>query len=117
LEADNFSVRTTIADWAGSFSGRYGRAITLPVQAAAVVQFVVDHMARLSEAGLRWDLPAHVARALVRAALKKKASPLAFSSVVHRFAVLSAAHKQARQVNPCEDRAVRTLLAKGRPDC
>lgn len=100
--------------WAGWFVGRYGRSIALPVPPAAVVQFIVDHMGRAGEAGLRWDLPADLDRALVAAGLKKKPGPLAFSSLVHRVAVLSAAHKQARQENPCEDRAVRTLLSKGR---
>ena len=81
---------------------------------AAVVQFIVDHMGRSGDLGLRWDLPADLDSALVHAGLKKKPGPLAFSSLVHRVAVLSAAHKQARQDNPCEDRAVRTLLSKGR---
>ncbi|HDX0901926.1 TPA: site-specific integrase [Stenotrophomonas maltophilia] len=100
--------------WAGWFVGRYGRPIALPVPAAAVVQFIVDHMVRSGDAGLRWDLPADLDRALVQAGLKKKPGPLAFSSLVHRVAVLSAAHKQVRQPSPCEDRAVRTLLSKGR---
>ncbi len=100
--------------WAGWFEGRYGRPIALPVPPAAVVQFIVDHMRRSGDAGLRWDLPADLDRALVAAGLKKKAGPLALSSLVHRVAVLSAAHKQARQLNPCEERAVRTLLSKGR---
>ncbi|UUS13707.1 site-specific integrase [Stenotrophomonas sp. CD2] len=100
--------------WAGWFEGRYGRPIALPVPSAAVVQFIVDHMGRTGDAGLRWDLPADLDRALVASGLKKKPGPLAFSSLVHRVAVLSAAHKQARQVNPCEDRAVRTLLSKAR---
>src|SRR3989475_120840 len=93
---------------------RYGRPIALPVPPAAVVQFIVDHMGRSGDLGLRWDLPADLDSALVHAGLKKKPGPLAFSSLVHRVAVLSAAHKQARQDNPCEDRAVRTLLSKGR---
>ncbi len=100
--------------WAGWFEGRYGRPIALPVPPAAVVQFIVDHMGRSGDLGLRWDLPADLDSALVHAGLKKKPGPLAFSSLVHRVAVLSAAHKQARQDNPCEDRAVRTLLSKGR---
>lgn len=100
--------------WAGWFAGRYRRTIALPVPPAAVVQFVVDHLARSGESGLRWGLPADLDQALVGAGLKKKLGPLAFSSLVHRVAVLSTAHKHARQTNPCEDRAVRTLLAKGR---
>lgn len=100
--------------WAGWFAGRYGRPIALPVPPTAVVQFVVDHIGRSGETGLRWDLPPDLDRALVSAGLKKKPGPLAFSSLVHRVAVLSAAHKQARKVNPCEDRAVRTLLSKAR---
>ncbi len=100
--------------WAGWFAGRYGQPITLPVPPAAVVQFVVDHMGRSGDTGLRWDLPPDLDRALVTAGLKAKLGPLSFSSLVHRVSVLSAAHKQARQENPCEDRAVRTLLSKGR---
>ena len=44
--------------WAGWFEGRYGRPIALPVPPAAVVQFIVDHMGRSGDLGLRWDLPA-----------------------------------------------------------
>ncbi|WP_288496316.1 site-specific integrase [uncultured Stenotrophomonas sp.] len=108
------SYASALRYWAGWFVGRYGRPIALPVPPAAVVQFIVDHMGRSGDAGLRWDLPADLDRALVQAGLKKKPGRLALSSVVHRVAVLSAAHKQARQENPCEDRAVRTLLSKGR---
>lgn len=100
--------------WSGWFVGRYGRPLTLPVPPAAVAQFIVDHLARTGEIGLQWDLPSTLNDALARAGLKKKLGPLALASLIHRVAALSAARKQARQLNPCKDRAVRTLLSKAR---
>lgn len=36
-----------------SESSRYGQALTLPAPEAAVIQFLVDHLARRSRTGLR----------------------------------------------------------------
>lgn len=100
--------------WAAWFQGRYGQPITLPVPPAAVVQFVVDHLARKSKTGLTWELPPALDTPLVAAGLKQRPGPLKLSTIVHRVAVLSAAHQLKKLANPCEAPEVRQLLAKGR---
>ncbi len=48
------------------------------------------------------------------AGLKTKLGPWKLTSVVHRVAVLSTAHRLKRLPNPCEEPAVRTLLGRAR---
>ena len=100
--------------WAAWFHGRYGVAISLPVPEAAVVQFVVDHLARRGKAGMAWELPERLDAQLIHAGLKKKPGAFKLNTVVHRVAVLSAAHRAHKAANPCEAPAVRHLLARGR---
>ncbi|KGO99834.1 site-specific integrase [Novilysobacter defluvii] len=107
------SYATALRYWAGWFAARYGRELTLPVPEAAVLQFVVDHLERRSADGtLTWELPPDVDRALVAAGLKAKPGPWALSTVKHRVAVLSTAHRLRQAVNPCEQPAVRTVLSR-----
>lgn len=87
------SYASALRYWAAWFQGRYGRSIELPVPEAAVVQFIVDHVARRTDAGLQCELPAALDRQLVEARLKQKWGPLKLSTVVHRIAVLSKAHQ------------------------
>ena len=108
------SYSSALRYWAAWFQGRYGSAITLPVSEAAVVQFVVDHVARRSKAGLVWELPPALDAQLVAAKLKQRLGALKLSTVVHRVAVLSTAHQLNKVANPCEAPAVRHLLARGR---
>jgi integrase len=108
------SYASALRYWAAWFQGRYGRGLTLPVPQAAVVQFLVDHLARRSRGRLRWELPSALDSALVGAGLKQKAGPFKHSTVVHRIAVLSKAHQAHNAVNPCVDAAVRHVLARGR---
>jgi integrase len=85
------------------------------VPEAAVVQFIVDHLARRTEAGpLAWELPESLDAQLIDAGLKKKPGAFKLNTVVHRVAVLSAAHQAHKADNPCEAPAVRHLLARGR---
>ncbi|MBN8768972.1 MAG: site-specific integrase [Stenotrophomonas nitritireducens] len=100
--------------WAAWFQGRYGQPITLPVPPTTVVQFVVDHLARKSKAGPIWELPSALDTSLVAGGLKQRVGPLKLSTIVHRVAVLSAAHQLKKLANPCEAPEVRQLLAKGR---
>jgi integrase len=100
--------------WVAWFQGRYGQSIVLPVPAATVVQFVVDHLGRKSKAGLTWELPTALDVQLVAAGLKQKPGAFKLSTVVHRVAVLSAVHQLKKFDNPCETPEVRQLLAKGR---
>lgn len=100
--------------WAAWFQGRFGQVLTLPVPEAAVVQFIVDHVARRSKTGLRWELPPALDAQLVTAKLKQQPGAFKLSTVVHRVAVLSAIHQLKKTTNPCETVAVRHLLARAR---
>lgn len=108
------SYASALRYWAAWYQGRYGTPITVPVPEAAVVQFIVDHVARRSKAGLKWELPPQLDALLVVTKIKQKPGPLKLSTVVHRIAVLSQAHQLKKLPNPCEQPAVRHLLARAR---
>lgn len=108
------SYSSALRYWAAWFQGRYGRAIELPVPEAAVIQFLVDHIARRSASGLTWELPADLDAQLVKNRFKQKPGALKLSTVVHRIAVLSKAHQLRKVENPCEQVSVRHLLARAR---
>lgn len=108
------SYATALRYWAGWHRARYGVELALPLDEAIVIQFVVDHVARRGETGLTWELPPEIDQALVTAGLKAKPGPWKLTSVVHRVAVLSTAHKLKRLANPCEQPAVRTVLSRAR---
>jgi integrase len=108
------SYRSALRYWAAWYQGRFGTPIALPVPAAAVVQFIVDHVARRSKAGLAWELPAALDTQLVAAGLKQRPGAFKLSTVGHRIAVLSSVHRLKKQANPCEQPAVRHLLARAR---
>lgn len=100
--------------WAAWHQGRFGEQIALPVPEATAIQFVVDHLARRSKDGLIWELPPALDAQLVAAGLKKRPGALKLSTIVHRMAVLSKIHKLKKLANPCEQPAVRHLLARAR---
>lgn len=108
------SYATALRYWAGWHLGRFGTELTLPVNEAVVIQFLVDHIQRKGKAGLVSELPPRLDQALAAAGLKAKAGPLKLSTVVQRVAVLSTAHKLKRLANPCELPSVRTLLSRAR---
>lgn len=108
------SYASALRYWAGWHRARFGVEFALPVSEATVIQFLVDHVLRRGKAGLTCELPTDVDAALVAAGLKAKVGPLKLSSVAHRIAVLSTAHKLKRQPNPCELSSVRTLLSRAR---
>src|SRR5690349_3391448 len=108
------SYASALRYWAGWHRARFGLELTLPVSEATVIQFLVDHIQRRSKAGLVSELPPEIDAALVAAGLKAKVGPLKLSSVSHRVAVLSTAHKLKRRANPCELPSVRTLLSRAR---
>ncbi|MBK0052763.1 site-specific integrase [Stenotrophomonas sp. S39] len=108
------SYATALRYWAAWHEGRYGVPISMPVQVAAVLQFVVDHLVRLSGESLAWELPPRLDKLLVEAKLKQRLGPLKLSTIVHRVAVLSSAHQLLKLANPCESSDVRQLLAKAR---
>lgn len=96
------------------YQGRYSQPFALPLPEAVVIQFIVDHLARRGEAAMAWELPAPLDATLVEAGLKQRLGPLKLSTVSHRLAVLSKAHQAQRVTNPCEQPAVRHLLARAR---
>ena len=107
------SYTSALRYWAGWHAARYGIELTLPVPEAAVLQFVVDHVVRRSAEGeLTWELPSSVDQALVASGLKAKPGPWTLSTVRHRVAVLSTAHRLKQLPNPCEQPAVRTVLSR-----
>lgn len=108
------SYASALRYWAAWFTGRYGLALKLPVPAAVVVQFLVDHTARRGKAGLAWELPPALDAALVAGGFKQKTGPFKLATLTHRVAVLSKAHQLRRVANPCEDHGVRHLLARAR---
>ena len=108
------SYASALRYWAGWHRARFGIELSLPVTEAVIMQFVVDHVARRGKHGLAWELPTAVDQALVAAGLKVKPGPWKLTSVVHRVAVLSTAHRLKRLPNPCEEPVVRTVLGRAR---
>jgi len=108
------SYQTALRYWTAWYQGRYGRTIELPMHSSTVVQFIVDHLARKGKTGLTWELPETLDEKLVAAGLKQRPGPFKLSTIIHRIAVLSAAHQFKKLPNPCETPEVRQLLAKGR---
>ena len=108
------SYRAGLRYWAGWFVLRYGVALTLPVPAAAVQQFIVDHVQRQNGSDLHYELPVQIDQALVAASVKGKPGPMALGTLIHRLAVLSKLHQDHQKENPCADPQVRHLLAMTR---
>ncbi len=108
------SYRAALRYWAAWYGLRYGSAIALPLPAACVVQFVVDHVQRSTAQGLVCELPASIDEALVAQGYKGKIGPMAHNTLVHRIAVMSKAHQLRKLANPCRDAQVRELLSRTR---
>lgn len=108
------SYRSALRYWAGWFGLRYGQQIALPVPPPVVLQFIVDHAQRMTDSGLKHELPASIDQALVDQGFKGKSGPLALSTLTHRVAVLSKAHQLRQLANPCQDAQVRQLLSMTR---
>jgi integrase len=108
------SYRSALRYWAAWFPLRYGVALQLPVPAAAVLQFIVDHAQRTTEDGLVQELPAAIDQALVDAGHMSRIGPLALNTIVHRVAVLSKVHQLRSLENPGADARVKELLSMTR---
>jgi integrase len=78
------------------------------------LQFIVDHVERTTEDGLRSELTAAIDAALVDAGLKGKLGSLAMATVSHRLSMLSKVHQLKVLPNPCRDPQVQELLSKAR---
>ena len=108
------SYRSAMRYWAGWFAFRYGQPIQLPVPVPVVMQFIVDHIERFTDDGLRHELPLNVDQALVDAGFKVALGAFKLSTLVHRTSVLSKAHQIKGLDNPCQDPSVKNLMAKTR---
>lgn len=106
------SYRTALAYWAAWLQLRYGQVLgDGPVPVPVALQFVLDHMARpLPDGGWTHLLPPLMDAALVRARVKGKLGPLAFSTVSHRLAVLGKWHRLKDWDSPTDSSALKTLL-------
>lgn len=110
------SYRSALAYWAAWLQGRYGHTLGgAPLPPAVVVQFVLDHLARPTEAG-GWahSLPPTLDAALVAAGVKGHAGALAFNTVSHRLAVLASWHRVRGWDAPADSAAIKTLLRQAR---
>jgi integrase len=109
------SYRSALRYWAAWYALRYHRSIALPVEEAAVVQFIVDHALRHDSDGeLVSELPSAIDQALVDGGYKGKIGAPTLSTLVHRISVLSKAHQVQMVDNPCAHQRVRELLSKAR---
>lgn len=108
------SYRSALRYWAAWHLLRYGCPIQLPVPVSSLLQFIVDHVQRITDKGLVSELPTSIDIALVKAGCKGKPGPLAHNTLVHRIAVLSKAHQLQELINPCHDYKVKELLSRTR---
>lgn len=109
------SYRAALRYWAAWYYGRYGKAIALPVSAAAITQFIVDHAARDGEAGdIVSELPSSLDQILVAGGFKGQLGPMALATLEHRVSVLSKQHQARSLDNPCREPAIRELLSRAR---
>ena len=105
------SVDSAMRYWSAWFELRYHRPLGFPVQAATVMQFIIDHLERLSDDGsLSHDLPDDVDEQLVKRGVKAARGALALNTVMHRIAILSSAHRERKLPTPTDDSNVYELL-------
>ena len=110
------SYRSALTYWAAWLQGRYGAVFgEAPLPPAVAVQFVLDHLARPTDAaGWACELPTALDTALITAGIKGRAGPLAYSTVSHRLAVLASWHRVRGWDSPTDTTAVKTLLRQAR---
>lgn len=108
------SYRGALRYWAAWYQLRFGHALSLPLSTNVVVQFVVDHAARTTAAGLRHELPVEIDQLLVEQKIKGKPGPMKLTTLLHRVAVISKAHQLRGLDNPCQDGKVKELIARTR---
>jgi integrase len=107
------SYASALRYWAAWFRLRYRAALALPVPVPAVLQFLVDHVQRSSDAGaLVHDLPPAIDHALVNGGFKAALGAPALNTVLHRLSVLSKAHQMRDVINPTRDPAVQELVRR-----
>lgn len=108
------SYQSAMRYWAAWHVLRLGQPMQLPLSAATVLQFIIDHAQRQTASGLQSEMPEAVDDALVAAGYKGKKGPLSHNTLVHRMAVMSKAHQVHALDNPCQDGAVKELMSRTR---
>lgn len=107
------SYASALRYWAAWFRLRYREALALPVPVPAVLQFLVDHVQRIQDAGrLTHDLPEAIDAGLVAGGFKGNLGVPALNTVLHRLSVLSKAHQMRDLANPTQDPGVRELVRR-----
>jgi integrase len=107
------SYQSALRYWLSWHEIRFGRAMSLPMAVATVVQFVLDHVgSRETDGSVRPLMPQAVRDALVQRGYGADAPRL--NTVLHRLRVLAALHRLQGFENPCEQPAVRQLLQRTR---
>lgn len=108
------SYQSAMRYWGAWFFMRFGQEMQLPLNVPVVLQFIVDHVERNTEAGLVSEMPPAVAQALVDAGYKGTTAAPSHNTLVHRISVLSKAHQVHGLANPCQELPVRELMARTR---
>lgn len=94
---------------------RYGKRLPLPVPAAVIVQFILDHAQRTERGGkrgsLKTEMPPAVERELIRLRVKKP-GPYSLATIVHRVAMISRINRDhlGDRPNPASAPPVRKAL-------
>jgi integrase len=96
--------------WGAWFEAVFGHPFSLPVSIDTVLVFIAQHAVRASGAHLVQAMTPQLDAALVHAGVKARPGPLGLNTVLHRIAVLSAAHRDQDLPNPCRDPVVRQVL-------
>ena len=109
------SYASALRYWAAWFALRYGQPFgEAPVSVAVASQFVVDHLQRHTNDGVRNELPPAIDARLVELGAKAQPGPLAHATVGHRLAVLAKWHRLHGWDSPTDDHRLKTLMAKAR---
>lgn len=83
-----------------------------PLLVPTVMQFIVDHVDRTTDGGLKHELPASVQAALIESGVKRSHSTPALSTTLLRLAVIAKAHSLRALVNPVDNSRVRELVKR-----
>ncbi len=107
------SYETSMRMFAAWYSLTYGSPVTLPVNPAAIAQFIADYAEGGVEAK-RSDTMERVDAALVAEGYKAAPGPMRFSTLKQRLAGLCAFHAERGLPNPLAHPTVQVLLKSAR---
>jgi len=110
--------QSALAYWVAWYDARYQRSFPLmhPVPEALpieeVLQFIVDHVDRTINGGLKNELPLNVRDVLIAEGAKRQIATPALSTTLLRLAVIAKAHSLRKLPNPVDDSGVRELIKR-----